>query len=40
MKGNHGDKFRLQHILDAISEVEEYVNQVSFVDFENNSEKR
>lgn len=40
MKGNQGDKFRLQHILDAISEVEGYVNQVSFDDFESNSEKR
>lgn len=40
MKGKLGDRLRLQHILDAINEVENYIYQVSFVDFEGNSEKR
>ncbi len=32
-----GDKARLQHILDAITEIEDYIDDVDFHDFENNS---
>lgn len=40
MKGELTDKIRIQHILDAISETEVYLNAVSFEDFLTNSEKR
>ena len=34
------DKIRVEHILDAIAEVEKYLSGVSFDDFITNSEKR
>jgi len=34
------EKLRVQHILDAIAEVEKYLSGVSFEDFLANSEKR
>ncbi|MBB3058881.1 HepT-like ribonuclease domain-containing protein [Mucilaginibacter gotjawali] len=40
MKGRLGDKVRLQHVLDAISEIEVYLSDVSFEQFSGNSEKR
>jgi len=40
MKGRPGDKVRLQHILDAIHEIELYLDGVSYDQFLANSEKR
>jgi len=40
MKGKLGDKVRLQHILDAIKEVEIYLENVAYDQFLQNSEKR
>ncbi len=40
MKGPMTDKIRVQHILDAIAEVETYLATISFEDFLSNSEKR
>jgi uncharacterized protein with HEPN domain len=40
MKGRLGDKVRLQHILDAVNEVEIYLENVSYEQFLENSEKR
>jgi len=40
MKGRLGDRVRLQHILDAINEVEIYLENVAFEQFLQNSEKR
>ncbi len=40
MRGRLGDRARLQHILDAISEVEIYLEHVTFEQFLENSEKR
>jgi uncharacterized protein with HEPN domain len=40
MKGRLGDRVRLQHILDAISEIEVYLKNVSYEEFLVNSEKR
>lgn len=40
MKGKIPDKIRIQHILDAISEIELYLTSVKFEDFIANSEKR
>jgi len=40
MKGRLGDKVRLQHILDAIGEIDLYLTNVSFEQFLENSEKR
>lgn len=40
MKGLLTDQVRIQHILDAISEVEGYLHNVSFAEFLVNSEKR
>src|SRR5437867_1814863 len=40
MKGKMTDEIRVQHILDAIAEVEKYLTGVSFEDFLTNSEKR
>src|ERR1700678_2586502 len=40
MKGKLGDKVRLQHILDAIHEIETYLQGVTYDQFLVNSEKR
>jgi uncharacterized protein with HEPN domain len=40
MRGKTGDKVRLQHILDAIIEVESYSHNVDFTDFMKNSMMR
>ncbi len=40
MKGQMTDKIRIQHILDAIAEIDKYLSGVSFEDFLLNSEKR
>ena len=40
MKKSLGDKERLQHILDAIKEIEEYVQSCDFNDFVENSMMR
>jgi uncharacterized protein with HEPN domain len=40
MRGQLTDKIRIQHILDAIDEIETYLTSVEFDDFFNNSEKR
>ena len=40
MKGQLTDIIRLHHILDAISEIEIYLEGISFEEFEKNSEKR
>ena len=40
MKGKLTDKLRVQHILDAIDEVDKYLADVSFEKFLTNSEKR
>ena len=40
MKGHLTDKIRVQHIIDALSEIEKYLDRVSFDEFETNSEKR
>jgi uncharacterized protein with HEPN domain len=40
MKGQITDKIRLQHILDAITEIENYLASVSFDEFLALSEKR
>ena len=40
MKGLITDKTRILHILEAIGEIEKYLNEVSFEDFLGNSEKR
>ena len=40
MKGQLTDKIRIQHILDAITEVEKYLSGVSYEEFLVNSEKR
>lgn len=37
MRGNLGDSARINHILDAIVEIENYISGVSFEDFSNNS---
>lgn len=37
MKNSLGDKARLQHIYEAILEIESYINNVSFEDFQSNS---
>jgi len=37
MKNNLGDHSRLLHILDAISEIEKYVQNISFDDFVENT---
>ncbi len=38
MKGQMTDKIRVQHILDAITEIEKYYGGVSFENFLSNSE--
>jgi uncharacterized protein with HEPN domain len=40
MKGRLGDKVRLQHILDSIGEIENYLYGVTVDQFLKNSEKR
>jgi uncharacterized protein with HEPN domain len=40
MKGKLSDKVRLQHILDAINEIENYVKSISFDEFSKSSEKK
>lgn len=40
MRGRLGDKVRLQHILDAISEIESYLIERDFDDFIQNSMMR
>lgn len=40
MKGPLSDKIRIQHILDAIAEVEQYIKGITEADFLQNSEKR
>ena len=40
MRGKLGDKVRLQHILDAIHEIEKYVTGSNFPDFIENSMMR
>ena len=40
MKGSITDKIRIQHILDAIKEVEKYLSGISYEDYLANSEKR
>lgn len=37
MRSKLGDKIRLQHILDAIIEIESYIGELEFTDFINNS---
>ncbi len=37
MKSKLGDKARLQHIYDAIKEIENYIAKSSFEDFQSNS---
>lgn len=40
MRGRFGDKVRLQHILDAILEIENYSRDIEFTDFKKNSMMR
>ncbi|HKP31072.1 MAG TPA: DUF86 domain-containing protein [Chitinophagaceae bacterium] len=40
MKGPLGNKIRIQHILDAVAEIEAYIDGVSKDQFLSNSEKR
>lgn len=40
MRGNFGDKARLNHILDAIQELEAYLKDTDFNSFMNNSMMR
>jgi|ERR1019366_3726842 uncharacterized protein with HEPN domain len=40
MRGKLGDKIRLQHILDAILEIETYMSETDFSDFMENSMMR
>ncbi|NJM24200.1 MAG: DUF86 domain-containing protein [Bacteroidia bacterium] len=40
MRGRLPDKVRVQHILDAIAEVEKYITDISLEVFLENSEKR
>lgn len=40
MRGRLGDKIRLQHILDAILEIENYSRDTEYTDFKKNSMMR
>jgi len=40
MRGSLGDRVRLQHILDAILEIEDYLKDTDFSDFMQNSMMR
>ncbi len=37
MKNSFGDKVRLQHIHDAIKEIDSYITNISFEEFKSNS---
>lgn len=39
MKGPHSDRARLNHILDAINAIQEYVYECSYEEFSSSSEK-
>ncbi len=39
MKGQHSDRVRLNHIMDAINAIEGYVTSISFEEFSSSSEK-
>ena len=39
MKGQHSDKARLNHMLDAIIAIEDYTEGISFEEFSSSSEK-
>lgn len=38
MRNSLGDKLRIQHILDAISEVEQYIKEITYEQFLESSE--
>ena len=40
MKGKASDKARLQHILDAINEIENYIRNITYNEFSKSSEKK
>lgn len=40
MRSNSGDKIRLQHIMDAINEIESYIAENEYSDFMDNSMMR
>jgi uncharacterized protein with HEPN domain len=40
MKGKTSDKARLNHILDAIREIENYIRNITFNEFSGSSEKK
>ena len=40
MKGMISDKARLRHILDAICEIENYIRNITIVEFSGSSEKK
>jgi len=40
MKGKVSDKARLQHIPEAISEIENYIRNITFEEFSKSSEKK
>jgi len=40
MKGNLSDRARLNHILDAINEIESYINDITIDTFSKSSEKK
>jgi uncharacterized protein with HEPN domain len=40
MRGKFGDKVRLQHILDAILEIENYSRDADYTEFKKNSMMR
>jgi uncharacterized protein with HEPN domain len=40
MRGGISDKARLQHILDAIHEIENYTREITFEEFSGSSEKK
>jgi len=40
MKGRISDKARLQHILDAIKELEKYILSITIDEFSKSSEKK
>ncbi len=37
MKNELGDRARLQHVLEAIKEIENYISNISYEDFQSNS---
>ncbi len=40
MRNNSGDIIRLQHVFDAIEEIEDYIRNINFNEFMNNSMMR